>query len=244
MSESRSVIWRYCAYKISNSYGFYLPVGILYLTEVRGYGLGVIGLTQAAFLLALMAAEIPTGYIGDRIGRRASLALGNSLAALSLGTYVFLDSPLVYVLVNVVWAIGWGFQSGTGEAWLYELLDSRFDASEYTRISGRASTVLLVTSAVTAAAAGVLVSVDWSIPFLANAALAALGIPILFTLPAVESEIDYADTFTVREATHTLRLQVGRPEVRCLVAYTALFYRWSRPSASGLDPDGEGRKPD
>jgi len=250
MAESRAAILRYYAYRATTAYGFYLPVGLLYLQQE--YGWAVVGLTQGVFAFALVAAEIPTGYVGDRIGRRASLAAGNAISAGALGVFVFLDSPLQYAVLYAVWAVGWAFRSGTGEAWLYELLDVHDEADEYARVSGRSSTVLLLTSAATAAAAGVLVSYGWSVPLVANAALSAVGIPLVLSLPAVgdaaaagdahasrdtseshagsdaddgqaSSDAD-ADVFTVRAAIRTLKLQVARPEIRWLVAYVALFH--------------------
>lgn len=225
MARSRGTIWRYYAYNVTNSNGFYLPVGILYLQH-QGFGLDVIGLTQGVFAFALTAAEIPTGYVGDRIGRRASLALASGLSTIVMVAYVVADSPLEYVALYVLWAIGWAFRSGTGDAWLYELLDRQGRDDEYARISGRASTFLLVTSAATAVAAGALVTIDWMLPFLANAALSALAIPILLTLPAVEPQAadDENDVFGVHDALQTLRIQAARPEVRWFVAYAALFF--------------------
>ncbi|WP_435333815.1 MFS transporter [Haloarchaeobius sp. TZWWS8] len=233
MASLRGTVRRYYAYHCTNAYGFYLPVSVLYLLEVHGFGLAEIGAIKATFSFALVAAEIPTGYLGDRLGRRASLALGNALSALSLAAYVFLDSPVEYMLLNVVWATGWAFRSGTGDAWLYELLASHGEPGEFSRVRGRASTALLATSAVTALAAGFLATVDWAIPFFANAALATLGVPLLATLPRVDSssvdeeldgrEAPSEETFGVGDAVRTLRLQLGRPEVRWLVVFAALF---------------------
>jgi MFS family permease len=168
MGDPRGVVRRYYVYEMTNAYGFYLPVSVVYLTQVKGYGMEVVGLTGAAFLFAEVAAEIPTGYVGDRIGRRASLAAGNLLSAVAL------------------------------------------------------------------------VTVDWSLPFLANALLSALGIPILATPQTVASERDDTadrdtpgdsdpaavedETFTVGDALRTLRLQVRRPEIRWFVAFAALLY--------------------
>jgi MFS family permease len=217
------VVRRYYVYRATTSIGFYLPVSVVFLTEVREFGLGAVGAIMATYLFAMLVAEIPTGYLGDRIGRRASLAVGNGLMAASLVAWTVLQTPVQYVLLNAVWATGTAFRSGTASAWLYELLDDRGEAAEHARISGRANTVLLLTSAGSAVAAGALVTLDWSYPFLANAALAALGLPVLATLPAVEDGHD-DDVFTVRDAVRTLQLQVGRPEIRWFVAYSALFY--------------------
>ncbi len=221
---SRGIIRRYYAFRLTNSAGFYLPIAVVYLQD-RGFGLDFVGLAYAVFSFAMVAAEIPTGYLGDWLGRRASLAVGAACRALALGAYPFVDSAAAFLVLHALWAAGWAFRSGTQDAYLYEVLAARFDESEFVRVDSRAATALLATSAATAIVGAFLYGSNPALPFLANAILAALGVPLLLSLPAVDSDADAADedAFSVRDAVATLRLQVGRPEVRWLVAYAALF---------------------
>jgi len=225
MTASRLLIWRYYAFRTTNSAGFYLPVAIYFLVD-NGYGTDFVLFSYAVFSLASVAAEIPSGYVGDLVGRRGSLALGAALRVVAIGTYPFVvESAAAVLALHVVWATGRAFRSGTQDAWLYEILQARFDASEFARIEGRGSTALLVTSAVTAVAGGLLYAVDPAYPFLANAALAAVGLPMLYSFPTVAGTVSDGpdEVFTVREAVDVLRLQASRPAVRWLVAYAALF---------------------
>lgn len=253
MKVDRTVVWRYYAYRICVGNGFWLPVGTLYMQEVRGFGLDQIGFVMGAFSVAMVAAELPTGYVGDRLGRRASLLLGNVVLFAFMAGYTLVETPAAYVALHVLWAFGWAFRSGTADAWLYELLAAAGEDDQYARISGRASTVQKITEGGTAVVAGALVVHGWSLPFLANAALAALGIPVLLSLPAdsrtpgsdqsgddqtrndqaaderVSDDQDrpdagsVADPITIREAARTLFGELGRPELRWLVVYSALF---------------------
>ncbi|WP_135820572.1 MFS transporter [Halostella litorea] len=222
MTESRRLIRKYYAYRASSAAGFYLPVSILHMKD-QGYSLAFIGLAQAVFSFGMLAAEIPSGYLGDRLGRRETLALGNALRAGAMVGYVLAGSALGILLVKAVWAVGWAFRSGTQSALLYELLSTRFDESEYARIDGRGSTVLLVTSGVGAVVGGALYTVDAGLPFLVNAGLALAGVLVLATFPCIECETESDGAFTVREAVRMLHAQAARPEVRWFVAYAALF---------------------
>jgi MFS family permease len=207
---------------MTTSIGFYIPVGVVFLAEVRNFSLDAIGVIMAAYLVGMLVGEIPTGYIGDRLGRRFSLAVGNGLTAVSLLAWGVLQTPIQFIVLNIVWATGTTFRSGTADAWLYELLENRDRAAEFARISGRARSVRLLVSAGGAASAGALVTIGWSLPFYVNAGIAALGLPILASLPAVNAGTD--EIFTVRDAVETLQIQARRPELRWFVAYTALFY--------------------
>jgi len=222
MAESRPLIWKYYAYRASSAAGFYLPVSILYLKD-QGYSLAFIGLAQAVFSFGMLAAEIPSGYLGDRLGRRETLALGNALRAAAMVAYVLAGSAVGILAVKALWSVGWAFRSGTQSALLYELLSTRFDESEYARIDGRGSTVLLATSGTGAVVGGALYTVDAGLPFLVNAGLALAGVLVLATFPCIECETEGGDAFTVREAVGMLRIQAARPEVRWFVAYAALF---------------------
>lgn len=222
MPENRRLLWGYYAYRVSTSMGFYVPVSVVYLLD-KGFGLGFVALAQAVFSFALLAAEVPTGYVGDVVGRRVSLALGNLCRVVALLGYVFADAAVTFLLLKVVLGVGWALRSGTVDAWLYEVLQARLDPADFARIEGRGSTALLTTSAVTAVAGGLLYSVAPVAPFLANAAVAASGIPILYAFPAVETDAE-SDPFSVGDAVRTLKAQATRPEIRWLVVYTGLVF--------------------
>ncbi|WP_255149363.1 MFS transporter [Halorarius halobius] len=217
----RGVIWRYYAFRATNSAGFYLPVAIVFLQAK--FDLAFVGLAYAVFSFGMVAAEVPTGYVGDWLGRRGSLAVGVVLRVGVLAAYPFLETQAAFLALHVAWAAGWAFRSGTLDAWLYELLADCCDEDEFARVDGRGSTVVLATSAVAAVLGALLYLVDPALPFLVNAALQLLGLPILYTFPAVATEMSDEEVFTVREALAMLRVQAGRPAIRWVVAYLGLF---------------------
>lgn len=220
---NRSVVLRYYAYQVTNAAGFYLPISLLYLQD-KGFDLFFIGLSGAVFNFAFLTVEIPAGYIGDRLGRRTSLAISSALRGGAMVAYAFVDSAAAFVVLWAVWAAGQTFRSGTLTAWLYELLSDTGEEAAYPRIEGRGRTARLVTSATGALAGGFLYTIDIRLPFLVNAALAFVGLPLLITLPAVGTEGGDSELFTVRDAVSMLRLQAGRSDIRWFVLYLALFW--------------------
>lgn len=221
----RGLIYRYYLYRITTSAGFYLPVSVVILQD-KGFSLGFVGFAYAVYALGTLVSEIPTGYLGDRLGRRASLALGCGLRVLVIGLYPFLETAAAYLAIHLVWAAGRSFRSGTQDAWLYEILEDRFDASAFAKVESRGRMATLVVSAGGAIAGSVLYGLDPSWPFLVNAGLAVLGLPLLATFPRVEGadEPDPSERFAVSDALRLLRAQTRRPSVRWFVAYAALFH--------------------
>jgi MFS family permease len=220
-----SIVKRYYAYRATLTNGFYLPVSVIYM-EAQGLGLAEIGFVQGVFLFGMVAGELPTGYLADYLGRRKTLALGNAVTATVMAGFVFASSTAAFTALLLLWSLAWTLRSGTSDAWLYELLAERDLDGEFARLSGRAESVMLVVSAGAALTAGFLYTVDPAIPFAANAAVAAVGLPVLFTLPRTGESADAAadePAMTVRRAASLLREQFTRPSIGWLVLYAALF---------------------
>ena len=217
-----SVVERYYAYRATLTTGFYLPVSVIYM-EASGLRLADIGFVQGVFLFGMVAAELPTGYLADYLGRRWTLALGNAVTATVMAGFVVASSTAGFTALFLLWSVAWTLRSGTSDAWLYELLAERDLDDEFARLSGRAESVLLVVSAGAALSAGVLYTVDPRLPFAANAAVAALGLPVLFTLPRTQRSGDDEPKMTIRRAVSLLREQFSRPSIGWLICYAALF---------------------
>ena len=217
-----SVVRRYYAYRATLTSGFYLPVSVIYM-EAQGLGLAEIGFVQGVFLFGMVAGELPTGYLADYLGRRKTLVLGNAVTATVMAGFVFASSTAAFTALLLLWSFAWTLRSGTSDAWLYELLAQEDLDDEFARLSGRAESVMLVVSAGAALAAGFLYTVDPAIPFAANAVVAALGLPVLLTLPATQ-RVDHDDSkMTVSRAVSLLREQFSRPAIGWLIVYAALF---------------------
>jgi len=218
MSRRRSIL-AYYAFRATRSYGFYLPYSVIFL-ERQGLGLAAIGIVQAAFLVAVVGGEIPTGYVADRFGRRASFGLASVLAAVSLALFPFATGTAAFGLLLGGMGLALTLETGASDAWLYELLEANGDDEEYARFKGRSETVRLVAGAGGAVLAGPLYALDPTYPFLANAGLAVLGLPVLLLLPTVPG----GDGTTVADAVGRLRVAAGRPSLRWIAVYGALLF--------------------
>lgn len=220
MDRRKRGIWIYYAFEGSTSYGFIVPFSVVYLQH-QGHGLDVVGYTQAAFLFAVVAFEVPAGYVADRLGRRETLAAGNVVTVLVMVGYTYASTTGAWIGLYVLWGMAWSLHSAIGDAWLYDFLEGESESGTFARTSGRGMSVELAVSAVAAVAAGVLYGVDPDAPFYANAALAATGVPLVLSLP--EARSDEVRRPSIGAVLEVLRRQLHRPEVRWLVLYAALF---------------------
>ncbi|GAA0231810.1 MFS transporter [Halobacterium noricense] len=219
------------------TFGFFWPVFTIFLLnrDLSYTQIGLLGSISAGFLVV---GEIPSGYVGDYIGRRRSLLLGNILLALSVLGFVVAQTFAAFALLWILWALGIAFQSGSGDAWLYDALKDRLREEEYIRVRGRGGSVNQWVSAGTMLGAGFLYSADPRLPFVAGGLLLLCGVPVLLSLPASgrhandgdddgdgSDDTDHSDDrFTIMEAIPVIRQKLSEPPLRSFVLYTALFF--------------------
>jgi MFS family permease len=114
---------------------FYAPVGTLYL-QSRGLNFLQINSIWAAIVGTMFFAEVPTGLIADKIGRKYSIIIALALQLLGEVLYIFAHSYLAFILIAIVGGIGFSFASGCVEALVYDSLKVDGKESEMKRVSG------------------------------------------------------------------------------------------------------------
>lgn len=216
------VVGRYYAYMMTLAQGFITPVLVVVMLQ-RGLSYTEIGIASAAFRAAWVAGEVPSRYLGDRVGRRASLLVSTGLNASAIVAFGLGHSFLTFVAAYTVWGLGVTFRSGSLGAWLYDSLSERLDEDQYTRVTGRGGTVVLAVTAVQSVVSGYLYNVDSRYPFLLNGVLVATGAVILLTFPSSQGG-DADDPLGMQEAVYVIRDRLSSSPLRSFVLYAALFY--------------------
>ena len=114
---------------------FVIPVINLYWNR---FGMDLVDIfwLHAIFAFSIVLLEIPTGYIGDKIGRKKTLILACGIAGISWILYALADSFLLFVLVEILLGMAFSFLSGTDTALLYESLEAIDKHHKYTSLSG------------------------------------------------------------------------------------------------------------
>jgi len=97
-------VWLLQVGGVVNSFGngVVLPFLVIYLHDVRGFGLGTSGLAVAVASAAQLTAGIAVGPIIDRLGARPTLAAGLVVQALGYGLLPLVRQPWhAFVLLAV-----------------------------------------------------------------------------------------------------------------------------------------------
>ena len=154
-------VFKYYLYKATKAVEFYRPIMYLFFLA-QGLTFTQIAILETIYNLTTVLGEIPTGYVGDRVGRRNSLLLGTTLIAVTLVGIGFTGSFLTLVGLYICWSMGYNFRSGSEDAWLYDTLTDDLSEDEFAGIRGRGESVSLAIGAGAAIVGGYLGSLDLS----------------------------------------------------------------------------------
>lgn len=218
-------VLKYYLFEVTRNAHLSGPIWVLFLLS-RGVSYSGIGLLDAVFSVTVLLAETPTGYLGDRIGRRWSLAVG--ILGTSLGSlwFAFATSLPEFLAAYVLLAVARTFTSGSDSAWLYDTLEARTDEDRYARLRGRGKAIGLTTAAVGAVVGGVIAQFGLALPWIASGLLTALGLPVVVSFPTPDRrslDDSAADESTPFAALVAARASLTRPPLRWFVLYTGVF---------------------
>ena len=178
-------ITRFYAYRFAINFQFWMPIFVIFLLEDRGLSLAQIALLETVFSITSLSAEVPTGAVADRFGRRTSILIGSLVLSGAIIFYGLSPSFAWLAGAYFVWAIARTLESGADSAFVYDSLAAVGRESDFAQVIGRAQAFWL-TGALTASLIG--------------APLAALvGLQPVILLGAVSSLTAAAIAFTFKE---------------------------------------------
>ncbi len=214
----------YYLFKATNAVEFYRPIMFLYFLS-QGLTFTEIAILEALYNLTTVFGEIPTGYIGDRVGRRNSLLVGTVLIAGSLLGLGLAESFLPFAGLYVAWSLGYTFRSGSEDAWLYDTLADAIGEEMFTLIRGRGEAVALGIGVVAAVIGGYLGGIDLSYPWFVASGVTALGVPALLTMGESETYRESnSDSLGIRQTFGIVRDAISRRELRSFILYYYVLF--------------------
>jgi MFS family permease len=181
----------YYAYTVTTYASFTTAIWILFVRS-QGLSFAAVGALNSVWWAGIVFGEIPTGYLGDRLGRRNSMLLGTGIITAMTVAMAHSTTFGQFAVVYGLWALGHTSRSGSDDAWLYEVLRERESGGDFARVKGRATGIGLavgVPESATKTAVGVVyagfTAVAAVVSYFTGAIEARLGIRGWFVLAPV-----------------------------------------------------------
>ncbi len=211
MSEMASRVRRFYAYQAASSFAIWIPFWALWIRDHLSTDFEFT-LVDVAFWLGLLVFQLPVGVLADRIGRKRTIVLSESIRSAGILGYGLGTTFAGYVVANVVWSLGAAFSIGTS-AYLYETLLEARQESEFPRYIGRNTMIQLLSNAAGAFGGGLLVQAvgDLRLTLFVGAGLnlVAVAVALTFREPGVERTTEPTYVQQLRQGFRVVRRREG-----------------------------------
>ena len=177
----QSNIWKLYVIKASKWLMLYMPTIFLFY-EDNGMDLGDIMLLQGIYSVAVALIEIPSGYVGDVVGRKNSLIIGTGLGVLGFIIYSFGHGFWDFIPAVLCLGMGQSFLSGSDTALMYDSLYQVNRIDEFVKLEGRTISMGNFAEAVAAITGGLIAEISHRMPFYFQIGVAAIGFLIALSL--------------------------------------------------------------
>lgn len=212
-------IRRFYLYKFLNNLYLWLPIWVLYLQETRHLSLTQVTILEAPFWLVIVLAEVPTGAVADRWGRKVSLLLGCLLYSVGIFFFGIAETFPLLMLSYLVWAVSMTLSSGADTALAYESLAAIGREDEFRKVIGRAQAAGIAASLVGLLLGAPLAeATSLTVPIFAGAAVGLLTALVVLTLREPPRHEEHEQLPYVRIIAGAARYALGHPSLRAMIA--------------------------
>lgn len=138
------------AYNFLKNFTLLSGVLVPFFTIWGGITFGQIMILQAIFTFSMFLFEVPTGVIADRFGRKTSLILSGIVTGIAALVYSSYPSFWIFVLGEILWAIGSALASGADSALIYDSLKQDEQETKSKSVFNRMETAGLLAMVISA----------------------------------------------------------------------------------------------
>lgn len=224
-------IVQYYLYKSTATPGFMWPIYTIFLLD-QGLSFTQIGMTGAATALTTILMEIPSGYVGDKLGRKNSLAISKFLFAVVPTGLILASGFPQFLIVFSLLGMADAFMSGSDDAWLYDFLRQHDSTDRFTFVRGRGGAIRRWVGAAAMLGGGLLYTINPEYPFVATAIHSSIGVVFLLTMPKASGD----STRESEAVLNVVKKQLTTPRLRIFVLYIGLLHATVRAVEEFVQP--------
>lgn len=143
---------------------FWIAIWVLYYLKFTNYA--GIGILESIMITTAVVGEIPTGALGDLLGKKKTLILAFLIAAVGNLMMGFSSSFDHLAIALLFITLGYTLESGTMQAFVYDSLNQIKQKEKYEKTLGNISTVKMITLAGVSILGGFLYTIFPGLPFI------------------------------------------------------------------------------
>jgi MFS family permease len=203
------------------------PVLTLFLLG-RGLNFTQIMALQSIAAITITIMEVPTGAVGDLLGRKYSVMLGSLCMFVSTIFYAFGHNFFWFALAEITFSIGMCFKSGSDTALLYDTLKKLDRESDFKKIQGKGHALSLIAQIPGSILAGYAFEINEALPMIISGGFMLIALFIEFFFEEIEVyEFEEKPSYFGQIAS-SVKYTVNHGKVKALIVYSmffCIFYR-------------------
>ena len=219
----RRNILLYKLFVLFNEPLFWGPVLISSLQQLGHMPLPDIYFMESAVMIICVLLDIPSGALADLIGKKKTLIIGRVFLLGSIIGFATMTSPLGAWIGNILWAIGFSFQSGADVSLFYSSLKSNGREKDFKQLEGCAVGSRLLLIAFCSLAVGPLAHIDLRIPSLLSIPFAVIPLVTVCFFQEPTSTQKYDIRAQYRILKEGILYVFKKPEIRWIVGFCTLL---------------------
>jgi MFS family permease len=182
------------------------PFYALMFSEHSGLSTGEISLLFGWWVLIALVSELPTGILADKFSKKSALFSSKILQALGFAVWLFFPSFMGYAIGFLLWGVGYAFNSGAFQAYLYDELATQKSHNSFTKLYARSQSLALI-GMVIAYIVAALLGPNYAVLLIASIVVSLLSAVVTLAFPSAHSA-------TTPAVSHLDLLKGGFKEVR------------------------------
>jgi MFS family permease len=141
MAPGDDRIRRFYLFRAVTSFTLWMPFWVLWAYEnIEDYF--QVTVVDSVFWITMVLVQIPAGLLGDRLGRKTVLFLGEALFAVGVLTFGFSTEFWQFIASNIVWALGVCFIVAGDTPFVYDTLVEFGRQTEFINVMAIAGVVM------------------------------------------------------------------------------------------------------
>lgn len=205
------------------------PILTLYLLY-RGLTFTQILSLQSVAAITVTVMEVPTGAVGDLLGRKKSLIIGTFAMLLALLIYGFGNHYIYYIAAEILFSLGMSFKSGSDTALIFDTLKELKRVDDFKNVIGKGQFYALVAQIPGSILAGYAYELDYRLPFIISAVFMLITLLIELQLTEVQVFAHQEKPKYRQQIKESFSMAWRIEKVRAVILYTMGFYIFFRIS--------------
>ncbi|MBW8331439.1 MAG: MFS transporter [Prolixibacteraceae bacterium] len=216
--------------KVAKWFNLVMPIVVLFYQD-NGLSMSQIFLLKSIYSIAMVVAELPSGYLADVWGCRRTLLFGAVMGTIGIVIYSISSDFASFAVAEVILGVGFSFVSGADSALMYDSLKAENRESEYIKFEGQITSAGNFAEALAGVTGGLLATISFRTPYYFQIFIAAIAIPAAFFLKEPK-HVQERIHLKMKEILAIVKLTYRQPEMRSAILVSSftgaatLTYAW------------------